>query len=432
MSSGETLELVMNFTNAQRATSEVQKKLDAVENAKRPNQKNLAKLRKELESLKLTENEAFQTMQAALSKLEMSSNTSDAYRPFEQPIMSLDIDAEGDELSLTAEDTRTAAPTGNVQVIPVMSANRQVAINPPEKYKHGDDFTLWSARFKRYVKMAGIQDEQSLWTLLNQVDDRTAEKLDPVCESLSITQRRNPDLYLPILEKSIYPVTQSKTLRVQLTQMKQAETETVDDFAVRIRKIRNKIWHSAMPGGPGDELCYSVFLAGLKENEIRKDVMKSRGVNQFEQAVKAAVETENILLSSQHRDNTPDDTEPLGILQVDQTAGNNRSNAHDRSRQRDSDIRRQDYNHNGRDNHRPRNNPNTARYQVYGNQTAGERRFANQRPDLGPRRPGNENRYRNKECYNCGRLGHIARTCRDRLNSPRAGPSTGPYQPRHQ
>ena len=118
--------------------------------------------------------------------------------------------------------------------------------------------------------MAGINDhdEQSLWTLLNQVDDRTAEKLDPVCDSLTPSQRRNPEIYLPILKKSFYPVTQSKTLRVQLTQLKQKESETVDDFAIRIRKMGNKIWRSPITGGSGDELCYSVFLAGLKQNEI--------------------------------------------------------------------------------------------------------------------------------------------------------------------
>ena len=63
-------------------------------------------------------------------------------------------------------------------------------------------------------------------------------------------------------------MTQSKTLRVQLTQLKQEESETVDDFAIRIRKMGNKIWRSPITGGSGDELCYSVFLAGLKQNEI--------------------------------------------------------------------------------------------------------------------------------------------------------------------
>ena len=294
----DTLHLVMEFSEAQLATASVAKRLEDAENKKRPNQKNLESLRKELDAMKVAEDEALHNLQTVLSRLEMASSETDRQFPSTIPI----IEEEETLCPVVEEPLPRVVNAERVPVAPVRCANRQVAINPPEKYKHGDDFTLWAARFKRYVKMAGINDEQSLWTLLNQVDDRTAEKLDPVCDSLTSAQRRDPELYLPILEKSIYPVTQSKTLRVQLTQLKQKESETVDDFAVRIRKMGNKIWRSPITGGPGDELCYSVFLAGLKQNEIRKDVIKSPGVNQFEQAVKAAVETENILSSAQPKE----------------------------------------------------------------------------------------------------------------------------------
>ena len=85
--------MVKGFSDAQRATADAEKKLDVAESAKRPNQKNLAKLRKELESMKMAEDEALQRLQAALSKLEMASNTSETYRQFEQPTISLENDA---------------------------------------------------------------------------------------------------------------------------------------------------------------------------------------------------------------------------------------------------------------------------------------------------------------------------------------------------
>jgi hypothetical protein len=437
MSSRDTLELVKVYSEAQRATADAEKRLQVAENAKRPNQKNITKLQKELDLMKIAEDEAFEILRTTLAKLEMTSNPSETARPFQQSCPALDVEDDG--LSSVAADDRTARQ--NVQIVPVMSANRQVAINPPDKYKHGDDFTMWGARFKRYVRMAGISDEQSLWTLLNQVDDRTAEKLDPVCESLTPAQRRDPELYLPILEKSIYPVTQSKTLRVQLTQMKQEDGETVDDFAVRIRKMGNKIWRSQITGGPGDELCYSVFLAGLRQNEIRKDVMKLPGVNQFEQAVKAAVETENILLSSRPKVVATDSQQvPVSILQVGQSARDNRSDAQNRSRPREQGSRQQgqnnfmsrnDGNRGPRvsfdDNSRQRGNFN---YRARDHSNTNQRAESSERNSAGTGNGGR--RFRNVECYRCGRLGHISRFCRDRLNSQRAGPSTGPYQPQSQ
>ena len=90
---------------------------------------------------------------------------------------------------------------------------------------------------------------------------------DPMCDSVTPAQRRNPEIYLQILEKSMNPMTLRKTLRVQLTQLKQYDIETVYDFAVRTRKMGNKIWRSPMvTGGPGDELCYSV-LFGCTQTE---------------------------------------------------------------------------------------------------------------------------------------------------------------------
>ena len=175
-SSRDTLHLVMEFSEAQLATASVAKRLEDAENKKRPNQKNLETLRKEPDAMKVAEDEALHNLQTVLSRLEMASSETDRPFPPTIPIM----EEEETLCPVVEEPIPRVVPAERVPVAPVRGANRQVAINPPEKYKHGDDFTLWSARFKRYVKMAGINDEQSLWTLLNQVDDRTAEKLDPV------------------------------------------------------------------------------------------------------------------------------------------------------------------------------------------------------------------------------------------------------------
>ena len=201
----------------------------------------------------------------------------------------------------------------------------------------------------------------------------------------------------------------------------------------------NKIWRSPITGGPGDELCYSVFLAGLKQNEIRKDVIKSPGVNQFEQAVKAAVETENILSSAQPKETkTSSDQVPLSILQVDQTE-DNRSNNPNRSRPREDShsSNQQEYRNfasrdNGNSRARVHFNLSNNRYHDNSNpapRSPPQRQDVNQRSHNGA---GAERRYRDKDCYRCGRRGHIARFCRTYLNSQRAGPSTGPYTPHRQ
>ena len=166
--------------------------------------------------------------------------------------------------------------------------------------------------------------------------------------------------------------------------------------------------------------------------------MKSPGVNQFEQAVKAAVETENILSSAQPKETkTSSDQEPLSILQVDQT-GDNRSNTLNRSRPREDSNRpsQQDYrNFTSRDNGNSRARVNFNSHSRYQENSNPAPRSQNQRQDMNQRNPngtGADRRYRDKECYRCGRRGHIARFCRVHLNSQRAGPSTGPYSPRRQ
>ena len=73
----DTLHRVMEFGEAQLATASVAKRLEDAENKKRPNQKNLETLRKELDAMKVAEDEALHNLQTILSKLEMASSETD-------------------------------------------------------------------------------------------------------------------------------------------------------------------------------------------------------------------------------------------------------------------------------------------------------------------------------------------------------------------
>ena len=74
MSSRDTLHLVMEFSEAQLATASVAKRLEDAENKTRRNQKNIKTLRKELDAVKVAEDEVLHNLQTVLSRLEMASS----------------------------------------------------------------------------------------------------------------------------------------------------------------------------------------------------------------------------------------------------------------------------------------------------------------------------------------------------------------------
>jgi hypothetical protein len=137
----------------------------------------------------------------------------------------------------------------------------------PKEYKHGENFTTWCSRFRRYLRASRIQRDDAFELLLNHVDDRTLETLEPVADKLSSSEKRDPELFIPIFEQAIYRKSDIRSLRQQLTNgnLVQEESEDVDTFASRIRSLAKRAYNI-----PGDrhEPCLNAFLNGLRDENL--------------------------------------------------------------------------------------------------------------------------------------------------------------------
>ena len=80
----------------------------------------------------------------------------------------------------------------------------------------------------------------------------------------------------------------------KITKLEQMGGENVENFASRIRAIAGKIWGSNLTNSEGDQLCFSVFLGGIKRPEIKGEIIRSTSSNSFEEAVQVAIAAESI------------------------------------------------------------------------------------------------------------------------------------------
>lgn len=120
------------------------------------------------------------------------------------------------------------------------SAN--LRIKQPKKYKNGEDFSTFCYRFKIFVEANKTSNSDYSNALLSCVDDITLQKLMPVVENLTDDERRNIKLLLDTCREALYPKSEMRALRQQLTSAKivQSGEEEVEEFAARIRSIVNR------------------------------------------------------------------------------------------------------------------------------------------------------------------------------------------------
>ena len=267
---------------------------------------------------------------------------------------------------------------------------RTVRLVDPKEFKHGNNFAQWCSRFRRDLKIGRIERESAIETFLNSLDDRTAEKLEPVADKMSSEERKDPEKFITLFEETIYPQAEIRSLRVKLTNgsLKQEETEDVDSFAARIRNIA----HRAYPDTASRlEPSLNAFLNGLQEDLY--DRIISPPPRDFEEAVTTAITYEKMRRSR----------ESAIVLRMNQNqnVANNQNNngpTTNTGRWRDNPA------------------PN------WSNQGYGQGGVTRQRRET-------------RTCFACGRVGHIQRNCWSRnqqpLNANRAGPNvqnTGPRQ----
>ena len=349
------------------------------------------KLKKAKEDVSTTKEDIIKLMQADRTQLPTADK---------EPHLSESELITGD----TQHDIKAPNPFGmdmlNQDHLPSRSFHFAPKLPVLQQYKQGENFLTWAARFKRFLKIGKITSDDSIIDLLLQnVDDPTVDKLEPVVQAMHPEERTNPELFIPLLEKAIYPEAEVRGWRQELSggTISQGIDEDIDTYAAKIRSLAKKAYSN-----PSDrnEPCLNAFLNGLKDADVHNMIISQPGSDldsDFEKAVAAARNFESRRRNRSQGVQPP--TSPLDVLQV-------RNDSPRRSQQRNHAQDADTYQNNGRrrDFNQGRRGDNQRGGYNGGNQNARDRET--------------------RRCWYCNRIGHLRADCNTRrrdLNSERAG-----------
>ena len=274
------------------------------------------------------------------------------------------------------------------------------------KFKRGEDFGAFCDDFLDHVKLARISDANLSLFFLTNVDAFTKNKLKDV--TLTKDERRDPYRFTEIYKKKMTPRHEIESLQFKVIDAKQSIDESIEDFAHRLKQMASKALFAAKER---NTICYSAFLKGLRNKDIRVKIRECRHVSTFEEAKDEAIRLHDIL----EEESSGSAPEQLEVLQI-RNDGASDTNRNDRPH----------YNHRG--NYRGRrgstyrrhnNQSHHTRYQDHAHSTQqfnspstpsnNHSNFRGHRRGSTSSNPGSARRV--IICHNCGQQNHIARHC---------------------
>ena len=93
----------------------------------------------------------------------------------------------------------------------------RMRVQQPREYKRGEDFSTFSYRYKMFVDSARVPKSMQANLLLNNVDDNTLQKLAPMVEKLTDSEKADLNILLAKCHEELYPLSEVRALRQQLT-----------------------------------------------------------------------------------------------------------------------------------------------------------------------------------------------------------------------
>ena len=333
---------------------------------------------------------------------------------------------------LTHEGISTIMETKDTDLTVPSITSRTPSFNfklpKPDKFKRGQNFSKFCEKFMDYVTLSKIHDDNLYILFLNMVDDFTLDKLRKV--PLSRDQMKDARKFIDLYEKKINPSHEGRTFRSKLADLKQKSGESIEDFAYRITDTASRAY-SESEEALQEEACFSSFLKGLTDPDIKMKLHENTNIERFEEALDEAVRLESIKSTIRPQPRievtATDDIEILQINDDREEQGSERLNSRERQRNRNN---RYEYQPTSTAN--PGYSSNNQRNGGSGfNQSQSNRRTTppgpsshgpNNNSQRGNHRQGAQMNQRRGNrngpiiCFNCNQPNHKAKDCLARLN----------------
>ena len=173
---------------------------------------------------------------------------------------------------------------------------------PPDKFKRGDNFSRFCNNFLDYSKLACLDIY-----FLTLLDSFTKDKLKGV--RLTEKQKKDARMFTAAYIKKMTPEHEAESLELKLLDEKQSNKESIEDFSFRLTEsVEEPSRKSA---------CYSTFLKGLTNKDIRIRLREDRNVKKFDSAVEEAARLHDIR-ESENQTPEPVITEPVNLWKVEE------------------------------------------------------------------------------------------------------------------
>ena len=288
-------------------------------------------------------------------------------------------------------DNQNASPAQDQRQHRTSTSLLHLAKPPCFKGEKGESISTFLEKFQHFITLGNIRDPNLDFYLLNLVKDpKTYRKLKAI--KLTPVQKGDINLLILAIESALLPDSEIRSLRTELSSLKQDTSESLEDFAFRVEELSIKAFSNEEMREEG---ALSAFLEGIRNLDLKQKLLESDSANTFIKTKILAFKLDKIATSLKQRS---DDQSILHIAHREQ--GPNHSLSRN---DRGSFGNNPPNNYDWRQNRNYNNNDDSA----IANSNGGTfRNFS--RPRQTQRRYRNLNEV---QCWTCRSYGHYSYNC---------------------